>query len=282
MTTHNATCSNGHTLGVPEWAIWIALLDRMLWRAGAGLALLTVVIGSAWLEPAQAGEPSGGLVYLSDIAPSIRQDMRYAGANNFTGGPVPGYEANACLLLLPVAVALARVQAALERQQLSLVVYDCYRPERSVRAFVDWAGRPEDGATKHHYPRYSRNQLFDLGYIARSSGHSRGNAVDVSIIESATGSVAAPEDGPTTVPCTAPAAQRARDSTIDMGTTYDCFDPASHTDAEQVSAAARRWRKRLQEAMSREGFRNYSREWWHFSLGAGSGPFDVPVRAKGN
>ena len=49
-------------------------------------------------------------VYLADIDPSIQQDMRYAGATNFTGNPVPGYDAGECVLVRPAAEALKRVR----------------------------------------------------------------------------------------------------------------------------------------------------------------------------
>src|SRR5262249_31313190 len=74
--------------------------------------------------------------YLRDVDPSILQDVRYAGPNNFTGKQVPGYGAAECVLLRPVADALKRLQADLASQNLSLKVYDCYRPKRAVRSFV--------------------------------------------------------------------------------------------------------------------------------------------------
>ncbi|MFA9550682.1 MAG: M15 family metallopeptidase, partial [Hyphomicrobium sp.] len=75
-----------------------------------------------------------GFVYLRDIDPSIIQDMRYAGHDNFMGGPVQGYKAPECILLRSAAKALSRVQEDLKSRSLSLKVYDCYRPKRAVRA----------------------------------------------------------------------------------------------------------------------------------------------------
>ena len=94
---------------------------------------------------ARADELPQGFVYLRDVAPSIAQDMRYAGPDNFTGKPVPGYGAAECVLQAAAAKALARAQVEAQRLGLSLKVYDCYRPVRAVRAFVAWAGAPEDG-----------------------------------------------------------------------------------------------------------------------------------------
>ena len=64
-----------------------------------------------------------------------------------------------------------------------------------------------------------------------------------------------------------------------MGTGYDCSDVKSHTAAKSITAAQRRWRKKLVLAMARRGFVNYSKEWWHFSLpGAGGQAYDFPIR----
>ena len=97
------------------------------------LALLLLALPAAAREPLPAG-----FVYLRDVAPSIAQDIRYATPNNFTAAPLPGYGAPECVLRREAAEALARVQADLERQHLSLKTYDCYRPERAVRAFWRW------------------------------------------------------------------------------------------------------------------------------------------------
>ena len=70
-----------------------------------------------------------GLVYLRDIDPTIVQDMRYAGSNNFVGRPLDGYEAAECILRRDVAMALAQVQKDLAGSGLGLKVYDCYRPD---------------------------------------------------------------------------------------------------------------------------------------------------------
>jgi zinc D-Ala-D-Ala dipeptidase len=66
-----------------------------------------------------------------------------------------------------------------------------------------------------------------------------------------------------------------------MGTGYDCSDPRAHTAAVSITAAQRRWRNLLVSAMGRQGFVNYSKEWWHFSLpGAGGAAYDFPITAR--
>src|SRR4030095_10596232 len=109
----------------------------------ASLALRLACLASAALSSAgsraSAAEMREDFVYLRDLDPTILQDMRYAGRDNFTGKPVPGYDAPECVLLRPAVEALAAVQADLRAKGLALKVYDCYRPARAVAAFVEWA-----------------------------------------------------------------------------------------------------------------------------------------------
>jgi D-alanyl-D-alanine dipeptidase len=256
---------------------------------------------------APAGSLPPGFVYLRDIDPSIAQDMRYAGADNFTGHPLPGYDAAECVLRREVAVALAKVQAGLARQNLGLKVYDCYRPTRAVSAFARWAKSADDGATKRFYPKLDKRTLFS-GYIAAHSAHSEGIAVDLTLIplqsspvrSRASGnpephirtSQAAPgsphsrgrtekSDG---APCTAPVTERAPDTSLDneldMGTGFDCFDAKAHTASAAVTPAQAQRRALLVAAMRSQGFRNYFREWWHFSFGARRQPQDFPIAPR--
>lgn len=188
-----------------------------------------------------------------DVAPGVVEDMRYASANNFTARRVPGYEAGRCLLLKPVAQALAKAAAAAEREGYRLVLHDCYRPQRATAAFVRWARDLKDEATKaEYYPRVAKSALFSQGYIGRFSAHSTGTAIDLSM-------------------------QRADGTALDFGSRYDFFDPVSAT-AAPVGAQARANRMKLKAFMEAAGLRNYAREWWHYSLGVPGAPaMDVPV-----
>ncbi|HXW31028.1 MAG TPA: M15 family metallopeptidase, partial [Xanthobacteraceae bacterium] len=80
--------------------------------------------------------------------------------------------------------------------------------------------------------------------------------------------------------CTGPAAARAPDDTLDMGTGFDCFDTASHTASPAVGAEQRQRRAVLVVAMRKRGFRNYFREWWHFSYGTPAAYYDVPITPR--
>ncbi len=222
-------------------------------------------------------------VYLHDIDATIAQDMRYAGADNFTGRPLAGYDAAECILRREAAVALKAVQADLVASGYALKVYDCYRPERAVRAMLQWARDGGDGAaTRRFFPRLEKRSLFALGYIATRSRHSAGVAVDVTLIE-LPAAPAAPFDAAARYgPCTGPASQRAPDTSIDMGTGFDCFDDMSHTASTAVTPEQRRRRAQLVAAMARRGFRNYPREWWHFAFAkSGAAPrMDFPIHPR--
>src|SRR3954451_20108028 len=179
---------------------------RTWWRHAAVLIVLALKASPA---PAQDAMPAG-FVYLRDIEPAIVQDIRYAGANNFTGHRLDGYDAPECVLRREAALALKRVQADLEAQDLGLKVYDCYRPHRAVRAMAQWAhdGRG-DGGTKRFFPKQQKSTLFALGYLASVSRHSTGTAVDLSLVERGQHGAIPPFDPAARYgPCTAPAAAR--------------------------------------------------------------------------
>jgi D-alanyl-D-alanine dipeptidase len=202
-----------------------------------------------------------GLVDVATRAPGIRVDMRYAGPHNFTGERVDGYHAPRCLLLAPAAEALAKVEQALRRQGLRLQVFDCYRPTRAVRHFVEWAGDLADQRTKPtYYPNLDKRVLLG-DYIAPVSGHSRGASVDLTLLRCA-------RDGDACMP-------------LDMGTPFDFFDLRAHTDAPGITPAQSGNRQLLRAAMEAAGFRNYPLEWWHYTLQPEPAPrvmYDVPVQ----
>ena len=181
------------------------------------------------------------LVDVRSVDSTVQVDARYATPNNFTGAPLPGYEAPRALLRQEVAAALARVQARLRTGDMGLRVFDGYRPVRATLAMVDWAERT------------GRRALLDSGYIARRSRHNLGVAVDLTLVDLATG---------TEVP---------------MGTPFDTFTEAAHT--ANAEGRVRRYREILVRAMESEGFANYDQEWWHFSYPVeGAAPFDRVIR----
>ncbi|SOD64067.1 D-alanyl-D-alanine dipeptidase [Streptomyces zhaozhouensis] len=219
---------------------------RLLRVVTAVLAVGALAALAGVLAPARAPERSdrapAGFVALRDVAPGIEQDIRYAGDRNFVGEPIDGYEEAECLLAEETARALERVRRDLAREDGSgLRVFDCYRPQRAVDHFLRWADDPS--ATERRaefYPRVPKERLFDEGYLAEHSGHSRGGTVDLTLLD--------PEG-----------------REVDMGTGFDFFDPASHPGSPEPDEGPRRARERLREAMAAHGFSPIDTEWWHFS-----------------
>jgi zinc D-Ala-D-Ala dipeptidase len=232
--------------------------------------------------PARAQSLPAGFTFLRDVDPSILQDIRYAGSNNFVGRPLAGYGAAECVVKRDVGLALKRVQEQLAPQRLSLKMLDCYRPARAVHDMVLWAqnGR-ETPAERRYNPAFSKKDLFRLGYIAEHSGHSTGAAVDLTLADLRADNSGAFDPGKAYADCTAPADARAPEGSVDMGTGYDCSDLKAHTAATSVTLAQRRWRNALVAVMAKQGFVNYSKEWWHFSLpGAGGPAYDFPITRR--
>ena len=220
-------------------------------------AVIAASLSAAAVLPASAQGLPPGFARVADVVPGILQDVRYAGSDNFYGRPVPGYGAAECWLLKPVAEALGKVEADARARGLRLVLWDCYRPQRATDAFVRWAADPNDQATKaRYYPNIDKSALFAAGYIAKNSSHSTGMAVDLGL---------AMADG----------------RVLDFGSSYDLSDPMSSTASTAVSAAARSNRAVLRSLMEARGFKNYHREWWHYSYPpAGRQPaHDVPITA---
>jgi D-alanyl-D-alanine dipeptidase len=243
------------------------------------LSLLSVVLLSllATEVAAQPGARSDSsvvqtrpeaFVRLVEVDSTIRQDMRYYGTRNFVGRPITGYEAPQCWLTRPAAEALSRVQDDLRPFGLTLLVFDCFRPQRAVDHFVRWARDIRDTATKQaYYPTVPKGALFAEGYIASRSGHSRGSTVDLTII-------------PVESRATLPGGGCDETLPLPMGTGYDCFHPRSHTAHGDLAPQARVNRLLLRTMMEQHGFRNYPKEWWHYTLRGEPFPetfFDVPV-----
>ncbi len=221
-------------------------------------AAVALTLAASTVHVAARTDRPALFVDVAETVPGVVLDIRYHGSNNFVGTPVDGYEAPRCFLTRPAAEALARVVAEARREGLTLKLFDCYRPARAVAHFARWAADPADTSTKAaYYPELTKPELFEKGYIASRSGHSRGSTVDLTLIE---------VDG-------------GRE--LDMGTPFDLFSARSWLGSPDVSRAQDANRRRLAGFMTRHGFAPFAMEWWHFTLKDEPFPstyFDFPVR----
>lgn len=187
-----------------------------------------------------------GFVDLQQIIPAIQLDMRYYGNHNFVGERIDGYRAPRALLTRQAAEALKSVQQELAAFGLGLKIFDAYRPQQAVGHFARWAEDISDMRMKaEFYPEVDKRILFQEGYIARKSGHSRGSTVDLTL-----------------------APLNASDPTaeLDMGTGFDLFSPRSWPNSLDATPSQRAHRLLLRTVMEKYGFKPYDKEWWHFTL----------------
>ena len=170
--------------------------------------------------------------------------------------PIDGYREPLCILTRAAADALHRAQLAARTRGLSLKVYDCYRPQRAVDDFVHWAQRPDDQKTKaEFYPGVDKSALFDDGYIAGPTSHSRGLSVDLTLVALPARAQRPYVSGEPLASCSAPQAQRFGDNTVDMGTGFDCFDSLAHTFDARITGQARTNRLLIKQFMEDAGYR---------------------------
>ncbi|WP_147678551.1 M15 family metallopeptidase [Algibacter pacificus] len=189
------------------------------------------------------GQLPEDFVYVKDIIPDLEVELRYHTSFNFVGHPIDAYKTNCLILTKQAAEALRLVQEELETKNLCLKVYDGYRPQQAVNHFMRWARDLNDTINKAiFYPNIKKRNLFKAGYIATRSGHSRGSTIDLTLMDSRTGMA------------------------LDMGSPFDFFGEVSWVNYPHISEKQKENRQILQAVMLKHGFRNYSKEWWHFTL----------------
>lgn len=185
-----------------------------------------------------------GFVYLKEINPTIIHDIKYFSHDNFLGRIVKGYHAAECILTKETAYALSQLQNKLLATQLSLKVYDGYRPQTAVNDFIAWSQDEHDQKMKkEYYPNINKADFFKLGYLAEQSSHTRGSTVDLTLVH-----------------------LNATSMDLDMGTPFDFMDERSHSFSSDVSEEAKSNRMFLRGLMEEAGFHPYDKEWWHFTL----------------
>ncbi|WP_328474838.1 D-Ala-D-Ala dipeptidase VanX [Streptomyces sp. NBC_00448] len=196
--------------------------------------------------------------FADDLVPGIRWDAKYATRDNFTGKAVDGYLANRIVGTTALCTALGKARGQAASLGFGLLLWDGYRPQCAVDCFMSWSQQPEDGRTKsRHYPNIDRAEMFEKGYVAAKSGHSRGSTVDLTLYDLATGKL------------------------VPMGGDHDLMDLISHHGAKGITPVETRNRQHLRSVMETCGFHAYEREWWHYTLDNEPFPdtyFDFPIR----
>lgn len=184
-----------------------------------------------------------GFVYLDQVVPMLLEDIRYWGYDNFIGRPIAGYGAPKAIMTIEAALALKKMQLELLEEGMSIKVYDAYRPQQAVEDFVNWAKDPNNQLMKEqYYPNVNKNDLFKQGYISSRSAHSRGSTIDLTLVDLTTG------------------------EKLDMGSDFDFLDPLSHHDSPLITKEQLANRNLLRAKMKKHGFREYHKEWWHYTF----------------
>ena len=218
--------------------------------------LIILLISCTWTCTSQNRLPKG-FDYVHDIIPDIQLELRYFGNDNFIGKPIDGYKKNVAIMSTKAITALKNVQDELKQYNLSIKIFDGYRPQTAVNHFVSWAKQLNDTVNKQKfYPKVRKEHLFEEGYISSKSGHTRGSTIDMTLIDIITG------------------------EELDMGSPWDFFGSESWVANLELTAQQRANRMLLQTIMRKHGFKYYTKEWWHFTLNNEPFPdtyFDFPV-----
>ncbi len=183
-----------------------------------------------------------GWCYVDTVAPGVAVDLKYAGSDNFVGRPIAGYSGRRAILRRDAAEALARAAVDLKEKGYGLLIWDAYRPTTALKDFYYWSFSEDERMRAKFYPNITKRGIYEGRYIGLTSEHTWGVAVDITLTELATG------------------------REVDMGGHHDLLDPSSATYYTGISARQQANRRLLCESMARAGFRNYSKEWWHYFL----------------
>jgi zinc D-Ala-D-Ala dipeptidase len=180
--------------------------------------------------PRNRAESAGGdpkrLLELVTLDPSIKLDLRYATANNFTGHIL--YDNARAFLAVAAAQALVRASKNARADGYGLTIFDAYRPWRVTKKL--WDATPR-GPKKNY-----------VANPKKGSKHNRGCAVDLSLHDLKTGTL------------------------VEMPSGFDDFSEKAHRDYMGAGEIANANRSRLQSYMEAEGFVGLSNEWWHFDF----------------
>lgn len=202
--------------------LWIWLIVAALPASAQYKYGLVPVLLEEYLQQVSE-DPRKELVDLEVFIPGIVLDIRYATRNNFTGEQI--YNTPKAFARRPVAEALRKAQASFASKGVGIKVFDAYRPY---------------AATVRFYEVYPDTTFVASPY--RGSRHNRGCAIDMTLVNLATG------------------------EELKMPTGYDSFVREARPDAPLSDEVVRKNRALLISVMEKHGFRVNSAEWWHFDF----------------
>jgi len=180
-----------------------------------------------------AGEESKWVVSLKTVVPQLFMDLKYSSKNNFVGQVLYSKSAEA-YARAPLAEALKKINGDLAKKGLGLKVFDAYRPYSVTKKM--WKVVPDE--------RYAANP-------AKGSGHNRGTAVDVTLVDLSTGEELA------------------------MPTEFDDFTEKAHHNYMNLPKEMIANRALLKHIMEANGLVALSTEWWHYSLPDAAEQFEL-------
>ncbi|MCL2311587.1 MAG: M15 family metallopeptidase [Firmicutes bacterium] len=184
-----------------------------------------------------------GFTYVTDVVEDVILEPRYFSTYNFVGKRIDGYNEPKIIISKEAANALKIANEEIKMIGYCFKIWDAYRPQRAVQHFIRWAKDTTDNKMKKYfYPDVDKSKLFELGYIAVRSGHSRGSTVDLTIVDMKTG------------------------KEVDMGAQFDFFHEISNHGTSLITEKQAANRNILKIAMENAGFKSYSKEWWHYTL----------------
>lgn len=204
---------------------------------------ILILLGLAILQWKAQSQVPEFFVNVQEIDSTIKVELRYLTSNNFVGGKVDGYQANKAYLTKRAAKALRMAHRRAWKMGMGILIFDSYRPQQAVDHFVRWSKDLKDTLTKSEfYPEINKSRLFEEGFIASRSGHTRGSTVDLTLYYLETG------------------------EEVDMGSAFDLFSDISSHNSPSITAEQLANRNLLRLLMRNAGFRAYSKEWWHYTL----------------
>ena len=184
-----------------------------------------------------------GFVIVNDVIPDIVTEMRYYSTFNFVGAHIDGYEEPVALLTKEAAEKLKKASDEFDKLEYRIKIWDSYRPQRAVDHFMRWGKNESDAKMKKYfYPDLTKKEVFEGGYVATQSGHSRGSTLDITLLHKING------------------------TDVDFGSGFDYFGELAHFNYTGVTEEQLNNRKLLNKIMVESGFDALPEEWWHFTL----------------